>query len=215
MTRLLKTDIDVLVEIAEMKRIYSAIESRLPANEPACLLITSAVSGEGKTTLLAGLFTIAARQAKKKVLVVDLNWLTPALHTYFGLELHDIGHFVNGLSVADLAQHSGEENLDIITSIDPQKSTPSYMVDNSIVAEIVKQSRDLYDLVLIDTRSVFPTNRQMIDPVSFVPSTSGVVLTVLANSTPRQQVKRAQNVLKAAHADILGVVLNQWKNPIA
>ncbi|MCK4816781.1 CpsD/CapB family tyrosine-protein kinase [bacterium] len=210
----MKTEIEVLVEIAEMKRIYSAIESRLPANEPACLLITSAASGEGKTTLLAGLFTIAARQAKKKVLVVDLNWLTPALHTYFGLELHDIGDFVNGLSVADLAQHSGEENLDIITSIDPEKST-SYIVDNSIVAEIVKQSRDLYDLVLIDTRSVFPTNRQMIDPVSFVPSTSGVVLTVLANSTSRQQVKRAQNVLKAAHADILGVVLNQWKNPIA
>ena len=214
MTRLLKTEIEVLVEIAEMKRIYSAIESRLPANEPACLLITSAVSGEGKTTLLAGLFTIAARQAKKKVLVVDLNWLTPALHTYFGLELHDIGDFVNGLSVADLAQHSGEENLDIITSIDPEKST-SYIVDNSIVAEIVKQSHDLYDLVLIDTRSVFPTNRQMIDPVSFVPSTSGVVLVVLANSTPRQQVKRAQTVLKAAQADILGVVVNQWKNPIA
>jgi MinD-like ATPase involved in chromosome partitioning or flagellar assembly len=149
MTQLFETEMEVLFEIAEMKRIYSAIESRLPAEEPASLLITSAVSGEGKTTLLAGLFTIAARRAKKKVLVVDLNWLSPALHTHFGLKFLDIGDFVNGLSVADLVQPSGEENIDIITSIDPEKKAP-YTVDNSIVTEIVKQSNGLYDLVLFD-----------------------------------------------------------------
>jgi Mrp family chromosome partitioning ATPase len=213
MTQLFKTEMEVLFEIAEMKRIYSAIESRLPTEKPASLLITSAVSGEGKTTLLAGLFTIAARRAKKKVLVVDLNWLSPALHRHFGLELHDIGDFVNGLSIANLAQPSGEENLDIITSIDPEKNAP-YMVDNSIVTEIIRQSNGLYDLVLIDSRSVFPTNWQMMDPISIAPSTSGVVLAVLAYSTPRQQVRRAQTVLKAARANILGVVVNQWKNPI-
>jgi len=214
MTRLFETETEVLFEIAEMKRIYSAIESRLPAEKPASLLITSAVSGEGKTTLLEGLFTIAARRAKKKVLVVDLNWLSPALHTYFGLELHDIGDFVNHLSVADLAQPSGEENLDIITSFDRRKDA-SIMIDSSIATEIIKQSSSLYDLVLIDSRSVFPTNWKMMDPISIASRTSGVVLIVLANSTPRQQVRRAQTVLKAARANILGIVVNQWKNPIA
>ena len=214
MTQLFETEMEVLFEIAEMKRIYSAIESRLPAEEPTSLLVTSAVSGEGKTTLLAGIFTIAVRRAKKKVLVVDFNWLSPSLHTYFGLELHDIKDFTNGLSVTELAQPSGEENLDIITSVDPEKKAP-YLVDNSIVTEIIKQSKGLYDLVLIDSRSVFPTNWQMMDPISIAPATSGVVLSVLANSTPRQQVRRAQTVLKAARANILKVVVNQWKNPIA
>jgi Mrp family chromosome partitioning ATPase len=214
MTRLFETETEVLFEIAEMKRIYSAIESRLPSEETACVLITSAVSGEGKTTLLAGLFNIATRRAKKKVLVVDLNWLSPAMHTYFGLELHDVEEFVGGLSVTDLAQPSGQENLDIITSIAPKKDAP-FVVDSSIVTEIVEQSNGLYDLVLIDSRPVFPTNWKMMDPISIASRTSGVVLTVLANSTPRQQVRRAQTVLKAARANILGVVVNQWKNPIA
>lgn len=214
MTQLFETEMDVLFEIAEMKRIYSAVESRLPAEGPSSLLITSAVSGEGKTTLLAGIFTIAASQAKKKVLVVDFNWLSPTLHTYFGLGLHDIGDFVKGFSVTDLAQPSGQENLDIITSIDPQKDIP-LKIDSEIVTEIIKQSNGLYDYVLIDSRSVFPTNWQMMDPISIAPKTSGVVLAVLANSTSRQQVRRAYTVLKAARANILGVVVNQWKNPIA
>jgi protein-tyrosine kinase len=214
MTQLFKTEMGLFSKIAEMKRIYSAIESRLPAGNPSSLLITSAAPGEGKTTLIAGLFTFAACRAKKKVLVVDFNWRSPALHKYFELKLHDIGDFVNGLSISDLSQTSGVENLDIITSVDPKKNVP-YAEDTSILAEIIKQAEGLYDLVMIDSRSVFPTNWKMMDPISIAPGTSGVLLTVLANSTPRQQIKRAQVMLKAARANILGLVINQWKNPIA
>ena len=41
------------------------------------------------------------------------------------------------------------------------------------------------------------------------------LMVVLANATPRQQVKRAQTTLDTAGTNIIGVIVNQWKNPIA
>jgi Mrp family chromosome partitioning ATPase len=54
----------------------------------------------------------------------------------------------------------------------------------------------------------------MIDPVTMSKTADGVVLVALANVTPRQQLKRAHMFLETAGANVLGVIVNQWKNPI-
>ena len=70
-------------------------------------------------------------------------------------------------------------------------------------------------MVFIDSASVFPTNRYMIDPVAISRVADATIIVVMANATPRQQVKRALVSLETAGAKVLGVVANQWKNPIA
>jgi len=42
-----------------------------------------------------------------------------------------------------------------------------------------------------------------------------VALVVLANVTPRQPLKRSRMFLETAGANVLGVIVNQWKNPLA
>jgi len=41
-----------------------------------------------------------------------------------------------------------------------------------------------------------------------------VVLVALANVTPRQKIKHARMLLETAGAHVVGVVVNQWKNPL-
>jgi len=203
-------------EIAEIKRIYSAIESSLLKKNPACLVITSAVPGEGKTTVAAGLAAYAARQNNERVLAMDLNWYSPSLHQSFGLDLtFKFDALKSGASILDFVKSSGLENLDILPSV--QSSEDSEVSFGEIDAQavfMIKKARENYSFVVVDTSPMFPPNRRMIDPAIISKEADGVALVALANATPREDIKRATKTLEAAGANIIGVIANQWQNPM-
>lgn len=209
-------EIDILAEITEMKRIYSVIENSLLKSNPACLVVTSGAPGEGKTTIVAGLAAIAARQRNKRVLAVDLHWYAPALHNCFGLEpTFDVDNLRQGKSIVDIAISSGINKLDILTARQSTQNEAKSDGDTfALGTEIMNQARKAYDFVVVDTPSIFPINRRMMDPVTISKAADGVALVALANVTPRQQLKRAHMSLETAKANVLGVIVNQWKNPI-
>ena len=210
-------DVRVLAEIAEMKRIYLVVKNCLIKSSPACLVVTSGSPGEGKTTVVAGIAGIAASQNNKRVLAMDLHWHAPALHNWFGLTpTLKSGDVRQKKSLVDLVQSSGINNLDILTAMLPSQDEDELNEDiNTVGIEIISQAREAYDLVIVDTSSIFPTNRSMMDPVTISKAADGVALVVLANVTPRQQVKRAHMYLETAGTNIIGIVVNQWKNPLA
>ena len=78
-----------------------------------------------------------------------------------------------------------------------------------IAEPLIAQAKARYHLVIIDSAAIFPTNRMMMDPVMLSGMADGVVLVVLNNATPRQQVRKAQKVLDTAGASILGIIANQ------
>jgi len=212
----LPIQVESLGQLAEMKRIFSGIETGLDHRIPACVVVTSAERGEGKTTTTAGLAAVAARQSGKRVLAVDLDWHFPSLHTYFGLEPVDAGSLGAGKSPLEMVRPSGQERLDVLPAIRlPAASGDTEREENALALEIVRQARSAYDFVFLDTTSLFPTNRRMMDPVAISKAADGVALVVLANVTPRQEVKRAKMMLETAGAKVVGVIVNQWKNPLA
>ncbi len=211
----LSKDVERLAELTEIKRIYSAIENSLMKSNPACLAVTSGSPGEGKTTMVATLSAIAARQSGKRVLAMDLHWHRPSLHQWFGLEpVLDIDDIRREKPIADMARPSGLDNLDILTA---GKSILEVKLNGGASAlgtDIIRKARESYDLVVVDTNSIFPTNRRMMDPVAISKAADGVALVVLGNVTPRQQLKRSRVYLETAGANVLGAIVNQWKNPL-
>jgi len=207
---------DMLAEIAEMRRIFAMIEHSLLKSNPAALVVTSGLPVEGKTTMAAGLASIAARHYGKRVLAVDLHWYTPGLHNWFGLQpTFDVEKFRQGGSITDQVQPSGLDNLDVLTARAPGGDEGLWFREKHVLgARIMNQAKESYDFVVADTSSIFPTNRRMMDPVTIAKAADGVALVVMANVTPRQHVKRANLFLANAGANVLGVVVNQWKNPL-
>ena len=177
-------------------------------------MITSAAWGEGKTTLTAGLGLIAARSVDKRVLAVDMNWYSPGLHRCFGLTPGwDLKRYSQDRDLEALIRPSGTDNLDILTAPASSGGSDSPSAESSGVAQgILKQAREAYDVILVDTAAVFPTNRRMIDPVVLGTATDAVILVVLSGVTPRQQVMKARVMLEGAGAGVAGVVVNHWKN---
>ena len=86
-------------------------------------------------------------------------------------------------------------------------NTPAFPV----AKRLVEQAAAAYDLVIIDSAAVFPTNRMMMDPVMLSGIADGVVMLVLTAVTPKQQVRKAQKIMETAGATILGVIANQLR----
>ena len=203
-------------EIAEIKRIYSAIETSLKHQESSCLVITSSISGEGKTTMVAGLAAYAAKQPGERVLAMDLNWYSPALHTFFNVELGlDFNRLRNLDSIHDVVKPSGLENLDLLPAVRSNSDNDLSVGESEAIAAVLMQkARQEYSFVLVDTSAVYPPNRRMIDPAIISKEADGVAVVALANATPREDIKRAMKILDTAGANVIGMIANQWKNPM-
>jgi protein-tyrosine kinase len=203
-----------LSEIIEMKRIYSVIEHSLFKDNAACVVVTSGVPGEGKTTVVAGLSAVASGHGNLRILAVDFNWHKPALHQWFGLNrTFDANDFGMGKSLLDLVQPTHVKNLDVLTATSTSHRDIKMDEDiNRLGRDIIRQARVAYDVVIIDSSSIFPVNHRMMDPVSVSMDADAAILVALANVTPRQKLKHARMLLETAGVYVAGVVVNQWKN---
>jgi protein-tyrosine kinase len=208
--------IQVLSELAEANRILTCIEKQVQPHTPFCCMITSAAWGEGKTTLTSSLGMIAARRAGKTILLIDMNWYSPGLHQHFGFVPEwDLKCYSQDKNLNALIRPTGISNLDILTAPVSDGQQDSFSTETSGLAQIIlKQARETYDFILVDTASVFPTNRRMLDPVVLGNSCDAVILVVLTCVTPRQQIKRARISLEGSGAKLAGVVVNHWKNKL-
>ncbi len=206
----------LLTEVAEMKRVYSALEAALQHRKNVCIAVTSAEQGEGKTTMLAGLAALAGKENSRRVLAMDLNWYAPSLHRLFGTELLDPEKAQNGASIKEIVHHMSETNLDFLPALNEKALGEQRNGEAQKLAEkLIDKARAAYDIVFIDTSKVFPTNRRMIDPLVVAQKADGVALVVATSKTSRQVVKQAQFALETAGAHILGVIINDWQNPLS
>lgn len=206
--------VDLLGRIAEMKRIYTNIEASIKG--ASCIMVTSGIKGEGKSTVATGLSLAAANRNDIRVLIMDLNWYAPVLHTYFGVEAgKDMHAYINGGPLTGIVRETDIENLFVMPAMDNsiENDEPDFQLIQA--GDLISRAKNEFDLVIVDTAPAFPTNYRMIDPVEISKSSDGVVMVALTNVTPRQELKRACTAIETSGANILGVVANQWMNPIS
>jgi len=207
--------LELLGRIAEMKRIYTVIESSI--KDSACIVVVSSIQGEGKSTLSAGLALAAAKVSGRKVLIVDFNWHAPTLHTIFEDELSDnMAFYTDGGPIERLVRHTYVKNLDVLPAPKTSRgdSGSGIVTVNLSVADLLDKAKASYDVVIVDTAPAYPTNQKMIDPLEICKSSDGVVVVTLTNVTLRQDLKRVCTAIETVGANILGVVANHWQNPL-
>ena len=206
--------VQVLSEMAESIRMLTGLENWTQQTDSGCCMITSAAWGEGKTVPTACLGILSAQCHYKRVLIIDMNWHKPCLHNCFGLTPEwDLTHYFHETSISDFIRSSGSQNLDILTAPISSDNGENSSVENSrTAARILKQSRELYEFILVDTAAMFPTNRYMVDPVIIGNACDLVILVALTSVTPRQQIKRALLMLQSTGIKVAGVVVNHWKD---
>lgn len=168
------------------------------------LQMTSAEPGDGKTTSISNL-ALAIAQTGRKVLIVDADLRRPTVHKLFGL--------VNAIGLGDVlaeeidAQTAIREtrisNLSIMTA-GTLPENPSEMLMSRRFTELLKQLRDEYDYILIDTPPLVVVS----DPSVIASTVDSVLLVVRVDKNRRGVIRKVQQIIQTNGIKVTGILAN-------
>ncbi|WP_031528197.1 GumC family protein [Dyadobacter crusticola] len=126
----------------------------LPTQRCQTILITSAVSGEGKSFVAAHLAESFAT-ADKKVLLLELDLRRPSMAAYLRLNYHGFTDYMfKDLTPASLVQRCRTRNsFDILTS-GPSPPNPAELFSTDRFRQLIELFKSRYDHIIVDTPPV-------------------------------------------------------------
>ncbi len=188
----------------EFRRLRTNLEYLDVGQEEVCVVFSSALPGEGKTTTCASLAEVLA-ESGKRVLAIDADLRRPRLAAHFGLT-SDVGLttvLIGRASLEDVVQPVSEK-LDVLASgsVPPN---PSELLDSPPMRSVLSIAKDRYDIVLVDAPPLLP----VADAVILSRISSGVILVADTRRVRANQLAEAAQSVTAAGGQIRGVVLNR------
>lgn len=168
------------------------------------LVVTSAVAGEGKSATAANLAASFARNAGRRVVVVEADLRRPQLSEYLDLERAvGLTSVLTGrVALEDALQDWGAHGLKVLAS-GPLPPNPAELVESAAMTSLLERLQDAFDLVIIDTPPLLPVT----DGAVLARKADGAVLVVRYGKTARNQVSSALRSLRSVDGRILGTVL--------
>ena len=169
---------------------------------PQSLVVTSPLTGDGKSTLVANLAASFAG-SDQRVLVIDCDFRRPAVGEMFGVKpgegLRDLGDPYEQ-PLKDLVVATSLNGIELVRSGEPGIAPP-WFVNHS--RAIVEQAVDLADVVLFDTGPVLLTN----EALTLIPAVDTTLLVARARKVSLAQARDTVERLTRVSADVAGVAL--------
>jgi len=163
------------------------------------ILVTSAASQDGKTTVSWNLANVEARSGRR-VLYLDADLRRPGLGREMdGLD-EGLSHVLVGATEIVWAVRT-VDGVDVIPA-GPPPPNPTELVESSRMRHVLSWAEEHYDLVIIDTPAV------MADAIPLMEQVSGIIAVVRLGHTGRDEAGELAEVLSNIDASVLGVVLN-------
>lgn len=193
----------------QFRTIRTNIQFSMPDQEIKTILVTSSIPGEGKTTNAANLGVVFAQDGKK-VLIVDADMRKPTMHHTFNLfnvvGLSNI--LTKQVDIQSAIHQSDIDNIHIIAS-GPIPPNPSELLSSKNLDSFINEVIQQYEIIIFDA----PPLLSVTDAQILSNKCDGTLLIVKSGYVDKTDVRKAKASLEAAHAKILGVVLNNYKMP--
>ena len=173
------------------------------------LLVTSAVAGEGKTSLVCNLAAAFGLEGDR-VLLIDADLRQPSVGNYLGI------HPTSGLSTVLLGECQPHDAIvswrgglfDVLTS-GPIPETPSELLGSNRTSLMLTELESRYDVILIDSPALLP----VADGSVLARACDAALLVVRYGHTPDSKVTDALAALRAVSANVLGCAFSMEPQP--
>lgn len=171
------------------------------------LMLTSALPGEGKTTLVLGLVASATRM-HRRVLVIDANLHNPSLHKILELS-NEWG--LSLLLVDETTTHFQDyiqpihPCIDILTA-GPEPEDTVKLLSSQRMKELIELFEQSYDLVLIDAPPILGT----VDARIVAAFCNGSVMVERMGKVTRTELTQAIEIL--GKLNLIGIIANEVSN---
>jgi capsular exopolysaccharide synthesis family protein len=175
---------------------------------PKVIVLTSAGQYEGKSITVANLGVTLA-QAGKNTLILDCDLRKPAQHKIF--RTHGIEGLVDVLVGAQHPKEVWQEpipGLRLIPAGAPPPN-PAEILTSRRLAEFLRQVRQEFDYVLVDTPPVGFAS----ESAALAANGDGVLLVLDSQHTRKGALRQALRRLGSVGANVLGTVMNKYEAP--
>jgi capsular exopolysaccharide synthesis family protein len=181
------------------------LRTQLATRPHKTIMVTSAMAGEGKTTVVANL-AMALAHSGKRVVAVDCDLREPSLHEAFRADN------VRGLTPvlwrsSDLASQLQEgpvPNAFVLAS-GPPASNPTDLLASSSMKALLRELEKQFDAVLLDT----PPFAAVADAAALAGVTDGILLVAARGRVRGTALATGLDELRAIDANIAGLVVNR------
>ena len=214
-------DAPLSVYAESVRKLRAVVDQAFRATTPAgvvgrgrIILVSSALSGEGKTTSALALARTYAL-AGKRTLLIDADLRKPSVHRQLGYE-PDVGFLdylrnpeTSGLTGSFYARDPASPLALIMGAA--RSDVPTDQLLNSATFEtLLDQARDVYDIVIIDSPPLLP----IVDARYIAHNADAVVLVVRWAATSQTDLRAAVQPLRAAMRPEAALipVLNQQRS---
>lgn len=172
------------------------------------LMITSSVSGEGKTFCAINIATVFALSEKKTV-VIGLDLRKPKLFAEFNLS-NDVGivnYLIKQKTIEEITKPTHIPFLDVILS-GPIPPNPSEMIMSEGMGELIEELKKKYDYIILDT----PPVGLVSDALELVQYCDVTLYIVRQNFTKKDMITLLNNRVKRGELKNASIILNGLEN---
>lgn len=172
------------------------------------LMLTSSISGEGKTFCSINIATVFALSEKKTV-IVGLDLRKPKIFDDFKIR-NDIGvvnYLIGQKTIDEVIQSTHVPFLDVVTS-GPIPPNPSELIISEAMHEFMNELKRRYDYVIFDTPPV-----GLVSDALELAQYSDVTLYIMRqNYTKKEMVMLLNNRFKRGEISNVSIVFNGYQN---
>jgi capsular exopolysaccharide synthesis family protein len=176
------------------------------------IAVTSALPGEGKTTVAVNL-AISLAQCGKRVLLVDGNLRDPKAHRLLGVSNEDgLSQYLvpdSEFTTLEATSNSSVPNLRVLTA-GPETANSTELLGSRRLGDLLttaladSQTDSGLDAVVLDTPPVMKSP----DAILLTSHADGTILVVDRMVSHEESVVEARDELNRAHVKIVGIVFN-------
>ena len=199
-----RTDDHAKIGAERFRTLRSRLHQIAGARPLRRVLVTSSVSGEGKTFVATNLAQSIVRQLDKRVLIIDADLRVPRLHIALGAPMGPgLTDYLRG--EADeyaVIQHGSDADLCFLPSGHPV-SNPSELLSSGRMKKLLDLVTPVFDWVILDSPPALPIH----DANVLADLCDGALFVVRAGETTYEIAEKG--VAEFRGKNLLGVVLNQ------
>ena len=194
-----------------MAEAFRAIRSNLnyftEAKDKKAFLITSSISGEGKTFSSINLATVLAFSGKRTV-IIGADMRRPRIFDDFNLK-NNIGlssYLSDQKGLDECIQETFIDNLSLLTA-GPVPPNPSELLLKDKFSKLINLLKERFDYILIDS----PPIALVTDALVIAQYVDHVIFIVRQNRTPQDALQNINEFYKTGKLDKLSILFNDIK----
>ncbi|QDQ03412.1 CpsD/CapB family tyrosine-protein kinase [Lysinibacillus fusiformis] len=193
----------------QFRTIRTNITFSMPDKDIKTILVTSATPGEGKSTNVANIGVVFAQEGKK-IVIVDADLRKPTMHYTFLLQnTRGLSNLLSRQSaILEVVNLTDVPNLFVLTS-GPIPPNPAELLASKTLDSVIEELKKEFDIIIFDA----PPILSVTDAQILANKCDGTLLIVNSGAVENSSVIKAKASLESSKANILGVVLNNYKLP--